>query len=82
MGQLSTIQIPTYLTNTTKYCVIIILILITLTISIKCICSIINTIRECAHTDFSWLDEDDDEDDDDWNDWDEDDEDNDEEDNF
>lgn len=74
MTQLSTIQIPTYLTNTTKYCVIIILILITLAISIKCICSIINTIRECVHTDFSWLDED--EDDDDW------DEDNDEEDDF
>lgn len=67
MTQLSTIQIPAYLANTTKYCVIIILILITLAISIKCICSIINTIRECMHTDFSWLDEDDD--------WDEDDED-------
>ena len=79
MEQLSTIQIPTYLTNTSKYCVIIILVLITLTISIKCICSIINTIRECAHTDFSWLDEDDDDDD-----WDEDDEDedDDEEDDF
>jgi len=79
MEQLSTIQIPTYLANTTKYCVIIILILITLTVSIKCICSIINTIRECAHTDFSWLDEDDDDDD-----WDEDDEDedNNEEDDF
>ena len=76
MEQLSTIQIPTYLANTTKYCIIIILILITLAISIKCICSIINTIRECAHTDFSWLDEDDD--------WDEDDEDedDDEEDDF
>lgn len=78
MEQLSTIQIPTYLTNTTKYCVIIILILITLAISIKCICSIINTIRECMHTDFSWLDEDDD--------WDEDneyeDDDDDEEDDF
>lgn len=76
MTQLSAIQIPTYLANTTKYCVIIILILITLAISIKCICSIINTIRECMHTDFSWLDEDDD--------WDEDDEDedDDEEDDF
>jgi len=73
MEQLSTIQIPAYLANTTKYCVIIILILITLAISIKCICSIINTIRECAHTDFSWLDEDDD-------DWDEDDEDEDDDD--
>lgn len=71
MEQLSAIQIPAYLANTTKYCVIIILILITLAISIKCICSIINTIRECMHTDFSWLDEDDD--------WDEDDEDDDEE---
>ena len=82
MEQLSTIQIPTYLTNISKHCAIIILVLITLTISIKCICSIINTIRECAHTDFSWLDDDDDDDDDDWNDWDKDDEDTDEEDNF
>jgi len=81
MEQLSAIQIPTYLTNTSKYCVIIILVLITLTISIKCICSIINTIRECMHTDFSWLDEDDDDEDDDWDEDDED-EDDDEEDDF
>ena len=58
MEQLSTIQIPTYLANISKCCATIILILVTLVISIKCICSIINTIRECAHTDFSWLDDD------------------------
>ena len=51
MTQLSTIQIPTYMVNIFKYSITIIMIAITAMIVTKCICSIIETIRDLNDSD-------------------------------
>ena len=51
MTSLSSIQIPTYMVDIFKYSITIIMIAITVMIVTKCICSIIETIRDLHDSD-------------------------------